>query len=151
MAPKKVIVASLPFDFEPDALAVAQAVGGGVREADPRLEVVVAPLDRQAGWEQALAALPSARAVVLCEPTLCAELAPTAAFRFGQEARQRGVAAYAVTAAAQPNRFYARIIDLQLVLTAAGRAALRGAGRSVGRAAAQGLELAGELPGRLDR
>ena len=56
-------------------------------------------------------------------------------FEIATRARQRGVPAYAVTAANELNAFDARILDLQLILMARDVPALVSAGRKLAEVA----------------
>jgi hypothetical protein len=70
------------------------------------------------------------RAVVIALERLGeATLAASPAFEIATRARQAGVPAYAVTAANGLDAFYARILDLQLIVQAHGRRGLAAAGR----------------------
>ncbi len=72
----------------------------------------------------------SAHAVIIAVARLSEQtLAASVAFEIATRARQRGVPAYAVTAADQLDAFDARILDLQLILEAASVRALSAAGR----------------------
>jgi len=144
--PTKVIVAAVGFGPGLPASRVAATVAEGVAEGDPRLVAVPVAIGDEEGLAAAVGAVSQARAVLLCDPKLCAALEPTPAFRLGQEARQRGVAAYGITATSRPSPFYARIIDLQQVVVATGEDGLRRAGVALARAAAEGLQFAAELP-----
>ncbi len=71
----------------------------------------------------------AARAVVLAVQRLRERtLAGSVAFEIATRARQAGVPGYAVAAVDELDSFDARMLDLQVVLTADSRRALRGAG-----------------------
>jgi hypothetical protein len=72
----------------------------------------------------------AARALILAIASLEEQtLSGSLAFEAATRARQSGVPCYAVTAADRLSAFDARILDLQVVIEAAGPKALRSAGR----------------------
>jgi hypothetical protein len=73
-----------------------------------------------------------ARAVILAEWLLEERTLPgSAAFEAATRARQSGVPCYAVTGENRLNSFDARMLDLQLILTARGARELKMAGRKL--------------------
>jgi glycerate kinase len=68
----------------------------------------------------------AARAVVLCRRSLETHtLTRSATFEVATRARQAGVPSYAITALNKLDLFQARVLDLQLIIQAASRPALR--------------------------
>jgi hypothetical protein len=143
------LVAACGFSAELDAGRVAAAIGRGLREgglppadlcpieselcAEPR--GLLAPPDAEAmrdlleelGFEERMQA---ARAVVVAAARLRERtLRGSVAFEIATRARQGGVPAYAVAATNELSPFDARILDLQLILTATGTRSLLAAGR----------------------
>ena len=73
-----------------------------------------------------------ARALVILDRRLAPDsLAGSATFEIATRARQAGVPAYAVTGENRLDAFAARMLDLQLILQARSRTALRDAGRAL--------------------
>jgi hypothetical protein len=93
--------------------------------ATPNVAALLASLDFDARMR-------SARAVVLAEERLRERtLRGSVAFEIATRARQGGVPAYAVTADNALAPFDARILDLQVIVEAAGSRALAAAGRKL--------------------
>jgi glycerate kinase len=136
---QKVLIACARFGPRLSADAVAIAIAQGMQEGGlPKPDVcpLQAPDAREEDIRALLDALDfdarmrSARAVVIGTPSLRERtLAGSVTFEIATRARQGGVPAYAVTADDALASFDARILDLQLVLQAGNRTALRGVGR----------------------
>jgi hypothetical protein len=120
---------------------VAAALARGLRAAglpDPDVCALPADLGHGDSLRAALdrlgldARLRRARAVIVGEWVLDERtLAGSAAFEVATRARQSGVPAYAVTGENRLSAFDARMLDLQLVLSARGGRALSAAGRTL--------------------
>jgi glycerate kinase len=137
----RLLIACAPFGARLGAAAAANAIARGIQDGGlPEPDVCALALgDREAeegnhvrrvldelGFDERMR---EARAVIIGVERLQERtLAGSVAFEIATRARQRGVPAYAVTAADALDRFDARILDLQLILQARSRAALVGAG-----------------------
>ncbi|MDE3070317.1 MAG: hypothetical protein KGJ43_06280 [Acidobacteriota bacterium] len=151
MASAPILLVSMPFGEDLDAVAVGAQVGAGLSGGAGDWEV----LERTPA--EAAAALRGARALVLAGPGLCGaagEAARGAAADVGaaadgerggdaltalaRDARQAGVPAYGVTGCADPDLFAARILDLQRLEHGRDRRSLRSAGRRLGETIRQG-------------
>jgi hypothetical protein len=114
-----VVAAGMP---EPDVLALHAAPPDGVRRA---LEDLGLPRRLRA-----------CRAVIVAAERLDpATLPGSPAFEIATAARQVGVPAYAIAAVSELGAFEERMLDLQIVLRAAGTRSLTSAGASVARLA----------------
>lgn len=135
VAAKLVIVAGDRFSAAVDGAACAEALAQGITATAPELDPRPLALGPPGPGGVALSAAPAAiRAVVVAAPDLGAPPDPSApAFLLATAARQGGIPAYGVSALAQPQRFYARMLDLQVILHATDRPALVRAGRRLGR------------------
>jgi len=144
LIPRILLIATGALGTGLSAPRVAEAIARGVRagglpEPDrcplghgDRAESVGALLD---GFDFD-ARLHRARAVVIGDARLREKtLAGSVTFEIATRARQRGVPAYAVTAANELNAFDARILDLQLILMARDVPALVPAGRKLAEVA----------------
>jgi glycerate kinase len=149
--PERLLIASGPFGARLPAKEVAAAIAGGVREAgrpDPELwPIEPAALQRgdadanvQQPQQQRIRAwleaegfdahMRASRAVVIAWERLEERtLAGSATFEIATRARQAGVPAYSITAHNELNAFDTRILDLQLILRAAGVKTLAAEGR----------------------
>jgi len=139
--PKAVLIAAQPFAGRLDRAQTTQAVARGIETVSPLQAVGLAP---EAGVRQLRTQLDTVRAVVVCDPLLLSTLDPAdPSVALAQEARQRGVAAYGITAHPGFSRFDARVLDLQEVLVVGGAGArqLTAAGRRIGLLVADGLDL----------
>jgi glycerate kinase len=136
--PRRVLVATCSFGPGLPAPDVAERIGRGL-EAGGSPEPDLCPLEHAegAGDPRALldavgfdARMRGARAVVIAAAVLEERtLAGSIAFEIATRARQGGVPAYAVTAENHLDAFDARIMDLQRIVEAADRRALRAAGK----------------------
>jgi hypothetical protein len=139
--PRTILVVAEPFGEELDAQRVAQAIGRGLQSGDASLGLDsctlpapiasrerAAPAELPAGFD---ARMHSARAVVIAARELdrYTLLQRGAVFETATRARQGGVPCYAVAAHSGLDAFQARILDLQVVLQAGDKRALRAAGR----------------------
>jgi hypothetical protein len=137
--PRRLLVASGPFGERLPATAVAGAIARGVRDAglpDPDLCPVELTDEQPEELREQLdaigfdARMRASRAVVLaCELLTERTLAGSLAFEVATRARQGGIPTYAVTASNGLDPFDARILDLQLIVTARGVRSLAAAGR----------------------
>ena len=142
--PRGVPLAALIVGLAPSrrvgAQAAARLIAGGLCEggaAEPEL----CPLQAQPGGPGPRELLDTlgfdarmrrARALVILDRCLSeSTLAPSLTFEIATRARQAGVPAYAVVAENHLNGFAARILDLQLIIQAQSRDALRAAGRTL--------------------
>jgi glycerate kinase len=135
--PRRALLACEPFGARLDAASVAEAIATGLTAAgqlEPDRLLLpagvgdhgTAELLEREGFH---ARMRAARAVVLAVPGLSERtLAGSSAFEIATLARQSGVPCYAIAADAELNAFDLRILDLQIVLPARGRAGLRRAG-----------------------
>ncbi len=139
LIPQRLLVVSGAFGARLPAEAVGAAIARGVRDAgrpDPDL-CPIGLADEQPetlrGELDALeldARMRASRAVVVtCERLTERALAGSLVFEVATRARQGGVPAYAVTASNELDPFDARILDLQLIVTARGARSLAAAGR----------------------
>jgi glycerate 2-kinase len=135
--PRHALLACEPFGARLDAASVAESIASGLRAAgqpEPdRLSLPARVDDHRTAEllerEGFHARMRAARAVVLAVPALSeGTLAGSSAFEIATLARQSGVPCYAIAAEAELNAFDLRILDLQIVLPARGRAGLRRAG-----------------------
>ncbi|HLI31370.1 MAG TPA: hypothetical protein VKU89_01345 [Solirubrobacteraceae bacterium] len=135
MAPRVVICAAASFSETLAASACARALAAGIAAAAPELDVQPHALEEPGEEPGAILCEPAAiRALVLAAPGLGGRPQPTEpAFLLASTARQGGIPAYGVSALREPDRFYARMLDLQLIIPAATRPALTRAGRRLGR------------------
>jgi hypothetical protein len=134
---ERLLVASGPFG-RLRAVTVAAAIARGVLDGgrpEPDL-LPIEPGDAAAGIDELLHELDfdrrmrRARAVLIADERLEEQtLAGSVTFEIATRARQGGVPTYAITAENALNAFDARILDLQLILEAAGTRALESAGR----------------------
>ena len=140
----RLLIACAPFGARLPGVAVAGAIARGVHDGGlPEPDVCALPLPQQAqasedrehvrralhelGFDERMR---HARAVIIGVERLEERtLAGSVAFEIATRARQGGVPAYAVTAEDALDSFDARVLDLQLILQARGRAALVAAGR----------------------
>jgi glycerate kinase len=135
--PRRALLACEPFGPRLDAASVAEAIAAGLKAAgqlEPDRLLLPAGVGDH-GTAELLeredfhARMRAARAVVLAVPALSERtLAGSSAFEIATLARQSGVPCYAIAADAELNAFDLRILDLQIVLPARGRAGLRRAG-----------------------
>ncbi len=140
--PRRLLIASSAFGPRLSASAVASAIARGVHDGgmpqpdlcplpptdDERTEDIRALLD-ELDFD---ARMRRARAVVIATPLLQERaLAGSLTFEIATRARQSGVPAYAVTAENSLDTFDARILDLQLILSARSARALTTAGRKL--------------------
>jgi glycerate kinase len=135
--PRRALLACEPFGPRLDAASVAEAIAAGLTAAgqlEPDRLLLPAGVGDH-GTAELLeredfhARMRAARAVVLAVPGLSERtLAGSSAFEIATLARQSGVPCYAIAADAELNAFDLRILDLQIVLPARGRAGLRRAG-----------------------
>lgn len=135
--PTALLLACEPFPGGIPAEQVGAAIAaglqvGGWEEAD----VLALPAEAIAGTWSTLddagfdTRMRRARALVVAAAVLSPPtLAGSTAFDLATRARQAGVPAYAVAAKSDLGAFEARILDLQAILTAPDRRALRAAGR----------------------
>ncbi|HEX9480802.1 MAG TPA: hypothetical protein VF927_01745 [Solirubrobacteraceae bacterium] len=135
--PRHALLACEPFGARLDAASVAEAIASGLsaagQPAPDRLPLPAgvddhgtAELLEREGFH---ARMRAARAVVLAVPALSERtLAGSTAFEIATLARQSGVPCYAIAADAELNAFGLRMLDLQIVLPARGRAGLLRAG-----------------------
>jgi glycerate kinase len=143
LIPREPLIAAGAFGPRLAAAGVAAALARGLRagglsapdlcpltDAEVRsgeLRALLARLDFDARMR-------AARAVIVAERRLDERtLEGSPAFEIATRARQAGVPAYAVTAHDRLDAFDARMLDLQLVLTAATAPALAAAGRELAR------------------
>jgi len=134
---RQTLIAASPFTPRLSAEQVAAAIARGLT-AGGMPHPDLCPLPERAAPEQQREILDAvgfdtrmlgARAVILAAESLHEQtLAGSIVFEIATRARQAGVPAYAVTAENALSAFDARILDLQLIIEAAGAAALRRAG-----------------------
>jgi len=139
---KTVLVLAGPFEDRLTATRVSAAISRGLTAAG-RLECDVCPLETDLGIRARSASKPldeadfdrrmrAARALVIaCAHLDDRTLAGSIAFEGATRARQAGVPAYAVTGHDALDPFEARIVDLQVILTASTVRALSAAGRKL--------------------
>jgi glycerate kinase len=134
------LIVTAGFGTDLPASRVAGALARGLRAAGRPADACALPADLGHGdsLRAALdrlgldARLQRARAVIVGEWVLDERtLAGSAAFEVATRARQSGVPAYAVTGENRLSAFDARMLDLQLVLSARGGRALSAAGRTL--------------------
>ncbi|HWX73938.1 MAG TPA: glycerate kinase [Solirubrobacteraceae bacterium] len=141
LIPRAPLIAAGAFGSELAPALVASAIARGLRAGGVSGTDVCA-LDgarlRGGALRASLAALDfdarmqRSRAVILAERRLDERtLEGSAAFEIASRARQSGVPAYAVTAHNELDSFDARVLDLQLIITAASARALAAAGREL--------------------
>lgn len=138
--PDTLLIAACPFGRGLGAERVAEALARGVRAAGRPEPDVCALRETLAGAEltsalQAVdfdARMVRARAVLVAARSLRRKtLRTSVAFEIATRARQAGVPAYAVARENRLDEFDARMLDLQLILTAGDECALRNAGREL--------------------
>lgn len=138
---RHMLIATEAFGPALDANAAARAIARGLIAAGAP-EPDLCPIELNAGEQGTLATLlaeigfdrrmRAARALVVGAARLREQaLAGSVAFELATRARQSGVPAYAVTAMDELNPFDARILDLQLIITATDTRALAAAGRKL--------------------
>jgi len=135
MIPRTVLITSDAFEglsAERVASAIARGLGARGWPTDPcpivredDLRELLEELEFDSRMRRARAVVLAARRLIDPTPTP----GHTFAFEIATRARQAGVPAYAVTAANELDLFDARILDLQLILTASGARSLTAAGR----------------------
>lgn len=133
-----VLVACAPFGPRLPGAAVADAIARGIENAgglQPDVCALPAPSDRAQDVQRVLdeldfdARMLRARAVVIGAARLEEQtLAGSVTIEIATRARQRGVPAYAVAREDALDSFDARVLDLQVILRARGRAGLVKAG-----------------------
>ncbi len=140
MIPRTVLVLATPFAETLNAASVADAVGRGLRTGGHGWEVDTWTLDGPGAAPKCLHGehsgdiefgpqLHRARALVLADVDIWrAAGAADGTFILATDARQRGVPAFAVTAAPASDLFAARIMDLGAVLHARTAGQLEAAG-----------------------
>ncbi len=140
MRPRTVLVVAEAFGGSLDAPRVAGAIGRGLRAGEPEFEGDPCPIDTAEATRgtDTTHALPrdfdvrmrSSHAVIVATERLDHEtlLRGGGAFEAATRARQAGVPCYAIAAHDGLDRFEARILDLQVVLTAGDARALVRAG-----------------------
>jgi glycerate kinase len=129
VTPSTVLVAAEAFGGKLDGARAARAIGRGLREGSPELEVDLCPIG----------ALPAdldarvrrARAVVIAAERLSHEtlLRGDAVFEIATRARQAGVPCCAVAGRDDLDLFEKRILDLQVVMEAAAERSLTAAAK----------------------
>jgi glycerate kinase len=134
MRQRTVLVVAEAFGGDLDAAHVASSIGRGLTAGEPELEGDPCPIE-------AAETLPgdfdvrmrSSHAVIVAAGRLDHEtlLRGGGAFEAATRARQAGVPCYAIAAHDGLDRFEARILDLQVVLTAGNERALVRAGRKL--------------------
>jgi glycerate kinase len=135
---QRLLVACAPFGPRLPAATVASAIARGVQDGGlPEPDVCPLPIPGDDGEDVRRlleeldfdARMRRARAVVIGAERLEERtLAGSVVFEIATRARQGGVPAYAVTGENALNAFDARILDLQVIVLARGRAALVSAG-----------------------
>jgi hypothetical protein len=146
--PRQLLIACAPFGPRLPAVAVASAIACGVEDGgQPEPDVCVLPFpDAETGNGEHVRRLLDeldfdermrrARALVVAAERLEERtLAGSVTFEIATRARQSGVPAYAITRHNALNAFDARILDLQLIVEAHGRAELVAAGLELARLA----------------
>jgi hypothetical protein len=126
---RTVLVAATSFGATLDAERVASSLGAGLLAADATLALDLCPLQDRlpANFD---ARMRASRAVVIAQAHLEAAALPASlAFEIATRARQGGVPAYAVSRGRPVDPFEARLLDLQVVLTARTTRELDGCGR----------------------
>lgn len=140
---RHVLIATEPLGPALGALAVARAIANGLTAAGAP-EPDLCPIELEPAEPAALAALlaeigfdrrmRAARGLVVGAARMCERaLAASPAFELATRARQSGVPAYAVTAKNELDPFDARMLDLQLIVTAGDTRALKAAGSKLAR------------------
>ena len=142
LLPDTLLIASCRFGPRLDALQVADAIAKGVSAAGRPAPDVCAIEERRSAdaLARSLDALAfdermhRARALVVAAVRLDREtLRTSAAFEIATRARQAGVPAYAIAGESSLDAFDARLLDLQLILTARHARGLSAAGRTLAR------------------
>jgi glycerate kinase len=137
--PTRALLVSSAFSQTLSAQRVAGAIARGLRAGGAE-DPDICALDRALADELAMelerlrfdARMRAARAVILAAPSLDPQtLARGSSFEIATRARQAGVPAYAVAGESRLSSFDARVLDLQLVLTASMPRALAAAGRQL--------------------
>jgi glycerate kinase len=140
--PTTPLIATGPFGERLGASRVAAALADGMQEGGlPRAEVCEIPVELDPSHVRAHldgldfdSRMRRSRAVILGEWLLEERtLAGSAAFEIATRARQAGVPAYGVTGENRLSPFDARILDLQVILTARSPRALAAAGLELAR------------------
>jgi glycerate kinase len=145
--PLTMLVLAESFGEQLDATVVATTIGRGLCVGNPSLELDLCPLEEPGtGGDGAAGELRAhlealrfdvrmhrARAVVIATQRLDNDtLRPgSVVFEVATRARQGGVPAYAVAGRNELDAFATRILDLQVVLEAAGRRELGAAGKKL--------------------
>jgi hypothetical protein len=139
--PRTIIVVAERFSPQLSAARVAAAIARGLRaaglgevESVAREDAAIPATEPSAARGRAALGPPGpqdlrdVRALVLADPELCNGRPPReATFELATRARQGGVPAYAVCAVREPDLFEARVLDLQVVLSARGLRSLESA------------------------
>ena len=143
MTPRAVLLAAGAFGEALGAQRAGAAIARGLRARAPSLVLDLCPIHTEDDGPQYVRALLDtldfdarmrrARAVVIAHERLDHDtlLHGGAAFEIATRARQAGVPCCAITAGNGLDLFEARILDLQIVLEAAGERALATAGRKL--------------------
>ncbi len=144
MIPRTVLIVATAFPGRLSGRRVAAALAPGLETALHRWQIERWAFESQAAGLDGLRAdsdcrggpfaprLHAARALVLADADLYRHAVPgNASFELVTDARQRGVPAYAVTAAPTHDLFSARIMDLQVVLEARSESELEAAGQQL--------------------
>ncbi len=138
--PLNALLVCEPFSSRLGAEAVASALTAGLTAGGaPEPDAIFLPAGIDVRETTALLEderfherMRAARAVVLAVPALREEtLAGSAAFEIATRARQSGVPCYAVAASVELNSFDLRVLDLQKVVKARGKATLERAGEDL--------------------
>jgi glycerate kinase len=140
---QRLLIACAAFGPRLSAAAVASAIARGVQDGglpEPDVCALPVPGDDGEAVRRTLdeldfdARMRASRAVVIGVARLEEQtLAGSVAFEIATRTRQGGVPAYAVTGENALDAFDARVLDLQLILRARGRAALVSAGLELAR------------------
>jgi hypothetical protein len=137
----RLLVVSEPLTARLSAAAAGRALARGLEQGGLPTPDLLPLTDARPGGEELAEflederfpeRLDASRALVIVAARLPGHaLQASPAFELATRARQRGVPAYAVGADSSLNSFEARILDLQVVLQAAGPQALTRAGREL--------------------
>lgn len=126
--PSTVLIVAQPFGPGLSSQAVGEAIASGLSEAGMPPPAVL-PLDQESADKLTDAKLRAARALIVATPRLHDRtLVASVTFEIATRARQSGVPCYAVAKENALSPFDARMLDLQVVLQAGSKAALRRAG-----------------------
>ena len=134
MRPRTLLVVAEAFAGDLDAARVAGAIGRGLLAGDPEFEGDPCPIEAAGTLPRDFdTRMRSSHAVIVAAGRLDHEtlLRGGGAFEAATRARQAGVPCYAIAAHDGLDSFEARILDLQVVLTAAHARALTRAGRQL--------------------